>query len=122
AVQHHLPADAGRSQCGGLPVVLLEADIVLRSLDAKGSEGFEIEILYVRRGRLENHLELIVLVDPEGVLGIATVDWTSRRRAIGDAPRLGAQDAEEGVGGHRPGAPLQIVGLLGNSSPSSPVL
>src|SRR4029450_11792001 len=42
-------------------------------------------------------------------------------RAIGDAPRLGAQDAEEGVGVHRPGAHLEIIRLLENGSLSSPV-
>ena len=81
----------------------------------------EVELLHVERRRLEDHLELVVLVDAHRVLAEAAVAGPPRGLAVGDAPRLGTEHAEEGVRVHRPRADLEVVRLLQDAALLGPV-
>ena len=111
-VHQDLPSHPRGPQGGRLPVVLVEADVVLLRIDSEGGQRFEIQILDVVRRRLQDHLELIVTVDPERVLAVAAVHRASGGGAVCDAPRLRPEDAEEGVRVHRPRPDLHVVRLL----------
>ena len=46
-VEEHLPADSPRAERRRLPVVLLEAEVVLLRVDAEGDEALDVEVLDV---------------------------------------------------------------------------
>ena len=52
----------------------------------------------------------MVLLDPVGVVAEAAVGGPARGLDVGRLPGARAQDAEEGVRSHRPGADLDVVG------------
>ena len=122
SIHQHLPADAGGAERGGFPVVLIETDVVRLRLDAERGQRFEVEVLHVGRRRLQDDLELVVPIDAERVLAVPSVDRPARGGAVGHAPRLRPQDAEEGVRVHRPGAHLDVVRLLQQRPFRGPVL
>ena len=95
AVEQHLPADAPRAERRRLPVVLLEADVVLPRVDAARLEAVEIELLHLVGRRLEDHLELVVLEQPIRVLAEAAVGRPPRRLHVGDVPVRGPEHAQE---------------------------
>ena len=82
----------------------------------------QVELLYVLRRRFQDHLQLAVLIEPVGVLSIAPVGRTARGLHVGNLIRLGAQDAQEGLRGHRTGPDLNVVGLLQHASALRPEL
>ena len=120
-VQPDLPAEAPRSEGGGLPVILDEADVVHQGIDAEGFEGAEVEGLDVRRGRLEDHLVLVVVLEPVGVLPVASVRRAPGGLHVGGPPRLGADCAQERRGVERAGPHLHVVGLLEHAAFGRPV-
>src|SRR5215472_13572884 len=122
AVEHHLPAHAPSRQRRRLPVVFFELDVMLAQVDADGSQRIEIELLNVIRGRLEDYLELHVLVKTIGVVAVTAVSWSARRLYVSDFVRLRPQHAQEGLWRHGAGADLRVVGLLEDASPLRPEL
>ncbi len=122
AVEHHLPADAPRAQGRCLPVVLLEAQVVDREIDSHRFEALDVELLDVERRRLQDDLELVVLVEPERVVAVAPVRRPARRLDVGDPPGLRPQHPQEGVRVHRPGTDFEIVGLLQDTALPRPVV
>ena len=96
---------------GLLPVVLHKADVVLARVDADGFQRIEIDLLRVARVRLEDDLELVMLLEAVGVLAVTAIIGAHGGLDIGHVPRLGPQHAQEGSGVHGPGADLGVVGL-----------
>ena len=94
---------------GALPVVLDEADVVLLGVDAERAQRVEVEVLHVVGRRLQEHLVLEVVLEAEGVLAVAAVGRADRRLDVGDAPRLGAEAAQEGGRVERARADLGVV-------------
>src|SRR4029079_1882274 len=72
-VEPHLPAEPPSAERRALPVVLDEADVVVRGIDSNRVEALQIKVLNVGRRRLEDHLELIIVLKPVGILAIAAV-------------------------------------------------
>lgn len=56
-----VPADSPGSEGRGLPVVLLEPQIVLGGIDPESLEALDVHVLYLDRRWLDDHLELVVL-------------------------------------------------------------
>ena len=121
-VEQHLPADAPGPEGRRLPVVLLEADVVGRGIDAERAQAAEVEVLDVGRRRLQDHLELLVLVEAVRVLAVAAVGGPARGLHVGDAPGLGAEHAQEGLGVHGPRAHLRVPGLVDEAAAIGPVV
>ena len=120
-VQPHLPAEAPRPEGGGLPVVLDEADVVHQGVDPEGLERAEVAILDVERGGLEDHLVLVVVLEPVGVLPVAPVRGAPRGLHVGGPPRLGADRPQEGRGVERARPHLHVVGLLEDAPLRRPI-
>ena len=73
AVEHHLPANAPRSQGWRLPVIFLELDVVLPQINAHRGQRLQIQVLHIFRRRLQNHLQLRMLVQPVGIFAVTPV-------------------------------------------------
>ena len=121
AVAPDLPAEAPGAQRRALPVVLDEADVVQRRVDAERRQAAEIEILDVRRRRLQDHLELVVVLQPVGVLAVAAVGRPARRLDIGGVPGLGPERAQGGRRVEGAGAHLHVVGLQDHAALLRPI-
>ena len=120
AVEHHLPADAPGAERRRLPVVLLEADVVLPRVDAAGLEAVEIDLLHFVRRRLEDHLHLVMLEQPVRILAEAAVVGPPRRLHVGDVPGLRAEHAEQRLGMRGAGADLEVERLLDQAAARGP--
>ena len=119
-VEHDLPADAPGGKRGRFPVVLFKLDVVAGEVDADGLEGLEVELLHVLRRRLEDDLELSVLVEAVGILAITSVGGTARGLHVGDTVRLGSEDAEKSFRRHGSGADFDIERLLQDAALAGP--
>ena len=87
----------------------------------RSPQRLEIEVLEVRRRRLQDHLVLVVVLQPVGVLAVAAVLGAARGLDVGGAPGLGAERAQrrgrvEGAGAH-----LHVVGLQDDAALLGPV-
>ncbi len=120
-VEEHLPAHAPRAERRRLPVVLLEAEVVLLRVDPEGDEALDVEVLDVGRSGLDHDLELLVLDEPERVLSVTPVRRAARGLDEARAPGLGPEDAQERGRVHRPGADLDVPRLLDEAAPGRPV-
>ena len=122
AVEHHLPADAPRAERRRLPVVLLEADVVLARLDAARLEALQVERLNLVGRRLHDHLELVVLEEPVRVLAEAAVVGAPRRLDVGDVPVPRAEHAQRRLRVRGARADLEVERLLDQAALRRPEL
>ena len=111
AVAPAFPAEPPGAERRAFPVVLDEADVVQLRIDADRGERLQIEVLQVRRRRLQDHLELVVVLQPVGVLAVAAVLGPARRLHIGRVPRLRPERAQRRRRVKGAGAHLHVVGL-----------
>jgi len=120
AVQHHLPADPPGAQRGRLPVVFLEANVVLTRIDATRLEAVQIDLLDFVRRRLEDDLHLQVLEQSVRILPEPAVVGTPGGLHVGDVPRPGTKDTEQGLRVRRSGPDFKVERLLDQTTPRSP--
>ena len=86
------PAEPPGAERRAFPVVLDEADVVRqREVDADRGEAAEVQLLQVGRARLQDHLILVIMLQPVGVLAIAAVGRAAARLDEGGVPRLRAR-------------------------------
>jgi hypothetical protein len=121
AVQPDFPTEAPGAERRRLPVVLDEADVVSRRIDAESIERPQIKLLQVEGRGLHHHLILVVMLQPVGVLSVTAVLRAARGLHIGRIPGFGADRAKEGGGVKRSGADLHVVGLKEHAALSVPV-
>ena len=121
AVAPAFPAEPPGAERRALPVVLDKADVVDRRVDADDLQRIEVEILDVGRRRLQDHLELVVVLQPVGVLAVAAVFGPARGLHIGGVPGLGPERAQRGgrMEGARPH--FHVVGLQNDAPPVRPI-
>ena len=111
AVEPDFPAQTPGAQGGVLPVVLDKADVVLLQIEAQGFERAQIQLQDVVGRRLQNNLELVVVLQAVGVLAIAAVLRAAAGLHIGCLPGLGADGAQKGRGVRGTGADFHVIGL-----------
>ena len=75
------------------------------------SSEFEVEVLQVRRVRLQDHLVLVIMLQPVRVLAVAAVLRPARGLDIGGAPGLRPERAQRRGRMERARADLHVVGL-----------
>ena len=90
-------------------------------VDAERAQAAEILVLHIRRRGLQDHLELIVVLEPVGVGAVAPVGRPAGGLHIGRAPGFLAQAAQRRRGMEGPGAHLHVVGLQDDAAPRGPV-
>src|SRR5690606_28344696 len=95
AIEPDFPAQAPGTQGGVFPVVLDEADIVLRGVDAQGAQGVDVQIENFGGRGLEHDLVLVVVLQAVGVFAVAAVFGAPGRLYIGRAPVLGSDGSQE---------------------------
>ena len=86
------------------------------------AEALQVEILEVRRRRLHDHLELVVVLQPVGVLAVAAILGPARGLHVGGVPGLGAERAQGGGRMEGAGAHLHVVGLQDDAALLAPEL
>src|SRR4029079_14053166 len=79
--------------------------------DSNRVEALQIKVLNVGRRRLEDHLELIIVLKPVGILAIAAVLGPARGLDIGCTPRLRPERAQGGRGMECRRSHLHVVRL-----------
>jgi hypothetical protein len=67
--------------------------------------------IFMWRG-LEDHLELVIVLQAVGIFAVATVGRTPGRLDVGDVPGFRPENAQKGGGIEGAGAFFQVVGLL----------
>ena len=82
----------------------------------------EVQVLDVGGRRLEDDLELVVLVQAVRVLAVAAVGGPPRRLHVRDLPRLGTEHAQERLRVHGARADLGVPGLVDQAAALRPVL
>jgi hypothetical protein len=90
-------------------------------IDADGIERLEIEVLDVVGRRLEDDLELIVVLQPVGVLAVAAVLRPARGLHIRGVPGVRPERAQGGRGMEGAGADLHVVGLQDHAAVVRPI-
>jgi hypothetical protein len=70
---------------------------------------------------LHYHLKLVIMLEPIGILAIATVRGPPGRLNIGDIPGLRPEHPEESGRVEGPSPLFRIVGLLNDASLSGPI-
>ena len=116
------PAQPPGAERRALPVVLDEADVVQGRVDADRLQRTEIALEDVGRRRLQDRLELIVVLQPHRVLAVAAVTGTTRGLHIGRVPGLRTERAQgrrrvEGARAH-----LHVEGLEDQAALGRPIV
>jgi len=88
---------------------------MLGEAQADRGEALQVEILHVRRGWLQDYLQLVVLKKSVGVLAVATVGGPTRRLHVSYLVAPGTQDSEERFRVHRSRSNFDVVGLLNDA-------
>ena len=121
AVHPDLPAEAPGAERRALPVVLDETHVVLGGVEADGLERAQVEVLGVDRARLQDDLELVVVLHAVGVLAVAAVRGAAAGLRVAGAPGVGAETAQRGGGVEGTGSDLGVIGLHHGAAVAGPV-
>src|SRR5262245_6544504 len=111
AVEPDFPAEPPGAERRALPIVLDEADVVLQGIDAERDKAVEIDILDVGRRRLQDNLELVVMLEPVRILAIATILGTAGGLHVSRAPGPWPKRAKRGRRVKSPRPHFQVVRL-----------
>ena len=115
------PAKACGAERGAFPVILDKTDVVEGHVDADGFERAEIERLKVRRRGFNQHLILIIVLQPVRVVAIAPVRGAARGLHIGSGPGVRAEAAQRRRGVERARADLHVIGLQHGAALGGPI-
>ncbi len=121
AIQPDLPSESPGTQGGRLPVVFDEADVVDQGVEAERAQRAQIQLLKIVGRGFDGDLELIVVLQPEWVLAIATVGGPARGLHVRRAPGLRADGAQEGRGVEGARSHFHVVGLQDDATPQRPI-
>ena len=73
AITPDLPAKPPRAKSGAFPVILNKADVVQVHVDADCLKRPQIQLLQVRWRRFDQHLILVIVLEPVWVLTVAPI-------------------------------------------------
>ena len=73
AVEENLPTNPPGADCRRLPVVVLEANVVLPEVDPACVEAIQIELLHIIGSGFEHNLKLVMLEQAVGIFAEASV-------------------------------------------------
>src|SRR5690606_37431164 len=98
AVEPDFPAKTPGAQGGRFPVVLDEAHVVNASVQAEVVEGLQIKVLDVQGRGLGQHLELVVVLQTQGVFAVAAVGGAAAGLHVGGVPAFRTDGPQKGGG------------------------
>ena len=122
AVAPDFPAQPPGTQGRALPVILDEADVVQRRVDADRLQRPQVAFEDVGRRRLQDRLELIIVLQPHRIFAVAPVTRTARRLHIGRVPGLRPQRPQCRRGVEGTGAHLHVEGLENQAALGRPII
>ena len=122
AVEPDLPAKTPGAERRALPVVLDKTNVMVVGVQTNGCQRTQVKLLGVDRRRLDEHLELIVVLHAVGILAVAAVGRTAARLRIAGAPLGGTERAQRGRGVEGTGTDLGVIGLHNDAALLAPVL
>ena len=122
AVEPDLPAKAPGAQRRALPVVLDKTNVMVVGVQTDSGKRPQVELLGVDRRRLDEHLELIVVLHAVGILAVAAVGGTAARLSVAGAPLGRTERAQRGRGVEGTGTDLGVIGLHNDAALLAPVL
>lgn len=93
---------------------------MLERVDPDHPQAFEIELLNIGRAWLQDHLILVIMLKPVGVLTITAIGWAAARLNEGGAPWLWPQRAQRGCGVKCTRSHLHIVRLKDEAALRAP--
>ena len=93
---------------------------MLAQVNAHRAERLQVKLLHVLRRRLQDHLQLVVLVKPVGILAIAAIGGPARRLHVGYLVGLWPKHTQKSFRRHGAGADIDVVGLLQDTSSLGP--
>ena len=82
----------------------------------------EIEGLEIGRARLQDHLILVIMLEPVRILAVAAVGRAAAGLDVGGLPRIGAEASKGGGGVEGAGAHLDVVGLEDQAALTAPII
>ena len=94
---------------------------MLLDINADSTQAVQVQILHVVGRRLEQHLELVVMLKAIGVLAVAAVGGTTRGLHISRAPRGRTKRTKRCRGMERARTHLVVVGLKHDASVIGPI-
>jgi hypothetical protein len=94
AVAPDFPAKAPGAERRAIPIVLDEADVVVGEIDADRGEAAQVKLLEIGRARLQDHLILVIMLEPVRVLAVAAVGRAAAGLDVGRLPVVGAEAAQ----------------------------
>ncbi|GBF30920.1 hypothetical protein MnTg04_00871 [bacterium MnTg04] len=122
AIEPYLPAQTPGAQGWRFPVVLDETDIMNQRIDTQRKQRPEIQILDIRRRRLDDHLKLVVMLEAKWVVAIASIGRPAGGLYVCRTPRLGSDRAQKSRRMKGSGAHFLVVGLQQHATLRGPVL
>ena len=121
-VHPHFPTETPGAERRVFPVVFHKTDIVDFGINPQGTETAQIQVHDIGGGRLNHHLELVVLVQTVGVFAVTGVFRTTGGLHIGSAPRFRSQGSQESRGVRSPRAHFHINRLQKRAALLVPIL
>src|ERR1700716_944086 len=121
AIAPDFPAQAPGAERRALPIVLDEADVMQGRVDADCLQGAQIAFEDVGRRRLQDRLELVIVLQAHRVLAIAPVRGPARGLDIGCVPGLWAEGAQGRGGVKRAGTHLHVERLQDQAALAGPI-
>ena len=95
---------------------------MLFRIDAHCLQAFQVQFLRISGVRFENHLQLIVLLHPVGVVAKAAVVGPNARFQVDDIPWLGSKNAQYRRRVHGAGADLHVMRMPDQASALLPII
>ena len=94
---------------------------MLLGVEADRGKRSQVEVLGVGGRRLQDDLELVVVLHAVGVLAVAPVGGTTAGLRVAGAPGGGAERAQKRGRVEGAGADLAVIGLHDGAAPACPI-
>src|SRR6185437_16453158 len=96
-------------------------DVMDEGIEAERGEAAQIQVQDLERRRFDDHLVLVVVLQTEWIVTVATVGGAARGLQVGGAPRLRPDRAQKGRRVESPGSDFHVVGLQDEATLVRPV-
>ena len=121
AIAPDLPSQTPGPERRAFPVILDKADVMQRRVQPDGGQRAEVEVLQIGGRGFDDHLKLVVMLQPVGVFAIAPIGRPARGLDIGGGPGARAQTAQGGCRVKGARAHLHVIGLQDGAAARRPI-
>ena len=115
AVEPDLPAQSPRAQRRRFPIILPELDVMFSGINPQGRETVQVQRLDRVHARLDDHLVLIIVLQPVGIFTVPSIGRTTARLDVCRTPGLRPQGTQKSGRVEGTGALFQIIRLTNDT-------